>query len=222
MHMGGVIEASVLPNLSSMLGSSGHQALLNAVSNDWGGNTVFGTENDPFREKYQNQFINTITAGAKSATNQITETWQRLFGQIEFVAPVSPEDLPKLPYEQLPHIMTDPDISHMHGQNQIYGFGYDSNVIGEMEDTAGRLISNGTFNSADELQKNDGPVEMKWHWTSADPDWGPEDIEAVEQARTYIKDQFLAEFMGSGESVDKDPTAVQYFRQVPSSEDENE
>lgn len=212
MKIGSEISTSVLPNIASLLGTAGEQHLLNAVSNYQEGESVFGSFSDPLKAKWDN-FKQDILYPVRDATVKIKDTWNRMFGEIEFVTVTTPEQIVEMPCEMYPHIMTDPTIQYMHKNEQIHGFGYDPAIIQDLDDTAGRLIGNGKITSDIlETDNKDDPVEFVWEWCSEDPDWGPEDIEAIETTRQFIKDTFLAEFMGTEESVDRDPTAPNFYR----------
>lgn len=212
--IGNMVDTAVIPSVGSLVGTTGQQQLLDAVSSEWGSGVVFGSRDDPFMERHQS-FMDRIVQPTIQAGQALYDAGKALVGSQDFqgdnIIPLdSPDKLKDIPPEMVMPILTHPTVRGMLENGQIHGFGVDPETLPD-EDYAGRLINNGSITSAEmkELPEDQAP-ELVWHWKCDDPDWNEEQLDALEVSRKYV-DSWLAEWAETNEIPEKDPTYPEKF-----------
>lgn len=191
-----LIDLPFSPSLSSLIGTTGSQAMLDTLNRTWSGGSgvIFGQDDDPFKHKYQH-FMTAITDVVKEGVRLIQNTADYIFGRDEHRI-INDTDTLALGVPVCMHIpiLTSPRVRELFMNDQIYGFGLEKFQIPE-EDQWGRLIANGSA----ELNPTFGeaPTELVWEWHQGDPDYTFETMDCIDTTRKFF-DTFLAEQLGPG------------------------
>lgn len=200
MHVASLIELSAPPNISSLTGSRGSERVLEAINANSGGAMYFGSTQDPYANHYRS--LKNMYIEKMNVHQELKQSSYYVYGMNEIVPITNESELVIVPPVMQIPILTYEPIRHYYNNEMIEGWGIE--LPEEVEDTTGRLISNGllepSFNEDGEWTM---PDELVWDYQFGDPDYTEEEIDALDETR-----RFFAYFIHS--EIDKgdrrDPT----------------
>lgn len=177
-------------SLGSLLGTTGHQSLIDNINQRCGGGSFFGSMNDPFRDGFQT-FMNTVITPIQEAGRILINTTNQLFHKDEYRVIDSEEELKKgiPPCMQL-SILYFPPIRKMLDEERIYGFGIDPNTLDD-EDVYGRILNNGKVEFDADSLPEDGTITFEWNETTDDPVLSDHEQMCLELTRQYAEEFLL-------------------------------
>lgn len=178
-----------LVSLSSLLGNNrGYQEVLQSINQNSGG-SYYGSESDPFRQGFQT-FMQCVVEPIRQAgitiRNSVThfmvnDEIRRIDNVAELAKGIPPKMwLPILYYEPVRRMLDD---------GAIDGFGVDPNKLVK-DDPYKNLCESGSAEYSSDDLNDKGEYEVKFKWSSDDPDLSPEEIMDIKQTRKFI-DAFL-------------------------------
>lgn len=183
----------------ALLGTRGHQEVLQEINRNAGG-SYFGSQDDPFRQKFQN-YITQIVEPIRMASNKLETFVENVTNTDKFRPITSVQELAKgiPPCMQLPILYFEP-VRAMLDEGIIDGFGIDPDTL-EKDDPYKKMCESGvcTINSGT-IDEN-GRFDIEFYWSSADPDLTPEEIMDI-----YVTRQFIDKFLKNELTKYMDPT----------------
>lgn len=199
MQILSLVELPAVLPLGCYTGQCGSQAVLDELNATWrnsGSGVIFGQ--DTFGERFK-AFSNMVTSQVKSIANTVIKTVECITCPNKIQVIESIEDLNRVPACMYIPILTMPEVRPLFEAGQLNGWGLD---IGDLpqEDVVGRLLRNGTLNSADPEYTRDQP--MTFEFKSGDPNYTFEELDKIETTRRWIS-SFLEEQLGpEGDHLD--------------------
>ena len=177
-----------LVNLSSLLGTRGHQEVLQSINQNAGG-SYYGSETDPFRQGYQ-VFMTNVVEPIRQAGTKLFNTVNNFIIDdkircIDSVAELKRGIPPKM---QLPIIYYEP-VRAMLDDGAIDGFGIDPSRLAK-DDPYADMCKSGVVDINPDTVNAKGEYEVEFIWNGDDPDLTPEEIMDLTLTREFI-DKFL-------------------------------
>ena len=194
-----LIELSAPIPLGMYLGECGSRAVLDELNTSWrnsGSGVLFGQ--DVFGEKFQ-AFSALVNAEAQTIRDTVLKTVEAVCCPNKIQTIECEDDLRAVPVCMYMPILTMPAARTLFEAGQIDGWGMHSQDL-PAEDVVGRLIDNGSFDTASPTYDRDACVT--WTIQTGDPDYTIEELRKIATTRNYIS-QFIEEQSGpNGDGID--------------------
>ena len=177
-----------LVNLSSLLGTRGHQEVLQSINQNAGG-SYYGSEADPFRQGYQ-IFMTNVVEPIRQAGTKLFNTVNNFIidDRIRCIDSIADLERGIPPKMQLPIVYYEP-IRAMLDDGAIDGFGIDPSRLVK-DDPYADMCKSGVAEINTDTVNAKGEYEVEFIWNSDDPDLTPEEIMNLTLTREFI-DKFL-------------------------------
>lgn len=205
MQVASLVKLSAMPNISSLIGSQGSKRVLDNI-NASSGAVYFGSNVDPYADNYRN--FKQIFTQSMQVKDELMQSEFYIVGMNEIVPIVNESQLIAIPPVMQTPILTYAPIRHYYNAGAIEGWGIE--LPEEVEDTTGRLISNGLLEPHyDDEGKWVMPDTLTHEWHHDDPEFTEEDLEAMDDTRRFFA-SFIANELAPGNDR-RDPTGSAGF-----------
>lgn len=176
-------------SLGALLGTSGHQNLIDSINARCGGSSFFGSMNDPFRNNFQS-FMTTVIQPIREVQQQLAVTNMALTRADEYRPIESVEDLEKgIPPAMHLGIVYYSPIRKMLEDERIDGFGINPRTLMD-EDPFESVLNSGRVEIHSSLLGKNGEYEVNFTEKTTDPIMSETDMDALRRTREFI-DQFM-------------------------------
>ena len=184
------LDSNVL-DIGALLGTSGRSELIQEINSHCGGGSFFGSEMDPYRDSY-NVFMQTIVEPIRQARTGLQQVSSSLNKVDQYRSITNLEELERgIPPCMRMGILTYAPIRKQLEEERIDGFGIKAEDLPD-EDVYGRLISNGQVEIHSSTLDKDGKIDVKWEFSTDDPEITRDELDMLEDTRTFI-DKFMSD-----------------------------
>lgn len=172
-------------SLGAILGNSGSESLIQAINDRSGGGSFFSSDQDPFKQGFQN-FMSTVIEPIRQVKYTLAATANKLFKRDEYRSITDVNDLRKgiPPCMQL-GVIYHPVVRKQLEEGEIDGFGIDPLTLCD-EDPYEDVLMSGYCEVHSSNMNDKGEIEMSYIERTDAPEMTEDEIRHLRNTREFI------------------------------------